>query len=418
MKNIEQLFNTDPLLNELNNVIQSGLNKLLSDYTTNYKLYEETHNCIMNLPSVKREIAKKSELNEIYNDLPDLISISSDRNNLDNHTFENDYSKYIRVPTKYDSDDSSQESDDSGKESDDTILWMKKVANQLLKEKEEITAFYQEEKKSYKEIIETRNKEIDELKDKINILFEENNKRYELFYKQQELYENAIKKYNKEIDDLTNQLNSCVKQPLVCDLTSDNNDSDQEVIDEPCEEPDQTVIEIKEEKEKEKENIVLHIEEAETDIDQESDEEDEEVEDEEVEDEEVEDEASEEEDEEVQEEDEEVQEEEVVEDEASEEVQEEEVVEDEASEEVQEEDEASEAVETEKSDSDEESQEELEEKDEIVEEDNEEELIEIEIDGVTYCTENEDNGFIYELDSDGNVGETVGYLKEGEPFFN
>jgi hypothetical protein len=51
-------------------------------------------------------------------------------------------------------------------------------------------------------------------------------------------------------------------------------------------------------------------------------------------------------------------------------------------------------------------------------ENEEEELIEIEIDGVTYCTENEDNGFIYELDKDGNVGETVGYLKDGEPFFN
>ena len=51
-------------------------------------------------------------------------------------------------------------------------------------------------------------------------------------------------------------------------------------------------------------------------------------------------------------------------------------------------------------------------------EDEEEELIEIEIDGVTYCTENDDNGFIYELDKDGNVGETVGYLKNGEPFFN
>jgi hypothetical protein len=48
----------------------------------------------------------------------------------------------------------------------------------------------------------------------------------------------------------------------------------------------------------------------------------------------------------------------------------------------------------------------------------EEELIEIEIDDVTYCTENEDNGFIYELDKDGNVGEAVGYFKNGEPFFN
>ena len=74
-------FNTEPLLNELNNIIQNGVNNLLSDFITNYKLYEETHNCIMNLPSVKREINKNIEtykIDENYDDLPDLISISSD----------------------------------------------------------------------------------------------------------------------------------------------------------------------------------------------------------------------------------------------------------------------------------------------------------------------------------------------------
>jgi hypothetical protein len=47
----------------------------------------------------------------------------------------------------------------------------------------------------------------------------------------------------------------------------------------------------------------------------------------------------------------------------------------------------------------------------------EEEYIEIDIDDVTYCTNNEDNGFIYELTEDGDVGNKVGYLKDGEPFF-
>ena len=87
----------------------------------------------------------------------------------------------------------------------------------------------------------------------------------------------------------------------------------------------------------------------------------------------------------------------------------------EAEEDVEEAELSEDEVETEKSDSDED-EEENKEKAEIVED--EEELIEIEIDGVTYCTENDDNGFIYELDNDGNVGETVGYLKNGEPFFN
>lgn len=52
-----------------------------------------------------------------------------------------------------------------------------------------------------------------------------------------------------------------------------------------------------------------------------------------------------------------------------------------------------------------------------VEEEVEEEFIEIDIDDVTYCTNNEENGFIYELTEDGDVGDKVGYLKDGEPFF-
>ena len=63
-------------------------------------------------------------------------------------------------------------------------------------------------------------------------------------------------------------------------------------------------------------------------------------------------------------------------------------------------------------------QEELEEVVEEVVEEEDEELIEIEIDDLTYCTNDEDNGFIYELDNYGNVGEVIGYLKDGEPFFN
>ena len=51
------------------------------------------------------------------------------------------------------------------------------------------------------------------------------------------------------------------------------------------------------------------------------------------------------------------------------------------------------------------------------EKEEEEELMELEIDDITYCTNNEENGFIYELNEDGEVGDKVGYLKEGEPFF-
>ena len=52
------------------------------------------------------------------------------------------------------------------------------------------------------------------------------------------------------------------------------------------------------------------------------------------------------------------------------------------------------------------------------EDDDEEELIEIEIDDVTYCTNNEENGIIYELDKEGNVGKRLGCLKEGDAYFD
>ena len=52
-----------------------------------------------------------------------------------------------------------------------------------------------------------------------------------------------------------------------------------------------------------------------------------------------------------------------------------------------------------------------------VEVEEEEELFEIEIDDVTYCTNNDETGFIYELSEDGDVGEKVGYFKDSEPFF-
>jgi TATA-binding protein-associated factor Taf7 len=91
-----------------------------------------------------------------------------------------------------------------------------------------------------------------------------------------------------------------------------------------------------------------------------------------------------------------------------EEVKEEEVQEEEVEEEVEEEEVKEEEVQ------EEEVEEEVEEKEEN---DAEEEVFEIEIDDVTYYTENEENGNIYAVDTDGNPGNKIGYLKDGEPFF-
>ena len=52
------------------------------------------------------------------------------------------------------------------------------------------------------------------------------------------------------------------------------------------------------------------------------------------------------------------------------------------------------------------------------EEEEEEDFFEIEIDDVTYCTNNEETGIIYEVDKDGDIGKRIGYLKDGEPIFD
>ena len=71
--------------------------------------------------------------------------------------------------------------------------------------------------------------------------------------------------------------------------------------------------------------------------------------------------------------------------------------------------------EEEKKEEAEEEKKEAEEEEEEAEED--EEVFEIEIDDKTYYTNNEENGIIYEALPNDEVGEKIGYLKDGEPFF-
>ena len=73
--------------------------------------------------------------------------------------------------------------------------------------------------------------------------------------------------------------------------------------------------------------------------------------------------------------------------------------------------------ESEKEISDEESEEEAKSSNAVVEEE-EEEVFEIEIDDVTYYATSEENGILYEVDADGEVGKKVGIIKDGEPIFS
>jgi hypothetical protein len=105
-------------------------------------------------------------------------------------------------------------------------------------------------------------------------------------------------------------------------------------------------------------------------------------------------------------------------------VKEEQVVEKEEEEQVDEEEEVVEEQVVEEQEEEQEVEEEVveeEEEEQSIEtetkEEEEEDLFEIEIDDITYCTNNEESGFIWEVTDAGDIGNKVGYLKEGEPIF-
>ena len=49
-------LNTEEIVNEVNNVIKKGLDKLLGDHLYRYELLEKTHEAIMNLPSIRNHL--------------------------------------------------------------------------------------------------------------------------------------------------------------------------------------------------------------------------------------------------------------------------------------------------------------------------------------------------------------------------
>ena len=51
------------------------------------------------------------------------------------------------------------------------------------------------------------------------------------------------------------------------------------------------------------------------------------------------------------------------------------------------------------------------------EQEDEEDLFEIEIDDVLYLANDDENGILYEMTSDGDVGKKIGIIKDGEPIF-
>ena len=59
----KEMFNTEPLLNELNNIIKERLETMLQDFLFKYKLFEENYNAVLNLPAFKHNVGTYKSFN-------------------------------------------------------------------------------------------------------------------------------------------------------------------------------------------------------------------------------------------------------------------------------------------------------------------------------------------------------------------
>ena len=59
----KEMFNTEPLLNELNNIIKERLETMLQDFLFKYRLFEENYNAVLNLPAFKHNVGTYKSFN-------------------------------------------------------------------------------------------------------------------------------------------------------------------------------------------------------------------------------------------------------------------------------------------------------------------------------------------------------------------
>lgn len=351
MKGTRNIYNTEPLLNEIENVVKNGLDKILSKTLQRYDLLERTHKQLMNLPSIKEEIGN-------------MNSDSSDESDSESDN------KYTPIINKDQSNI-------------DIMVANSKIDNLI----------------SSQSIAKLDIVNIEAKLDRLE-------KKYAGLYPMLDKILDKIENLNNDVQKMKSNATNDAKTNVAAEPT----------IVSACQN-ENIKFEIKEEEQIKVVNIdapVLQTKEESVTVSKadESESESEDVEEDS--------EALEEEDDEDVEESEEESEKELEEEEAEKDDKEE-------AEEAEEEDDEEASVETETKEEEEEDTESVD--DEVVEasvetetkEDTEsveeEELEIITIDDVDYCVNNEENGFIWEITEDGEQGEKVGYIKDGEPFF-
>ena len=358
-------YNTEPILSEIDNVIKNGLTKLLSEHLNRYELLEKTHQAIMSLPSVLSELNQKPC--NSYNSTPQFQEKEKDTD------FK---SKSMMLFTE---DLIKKELD---KQYESIIPLFEKMLTKIENLSNEVNKLKNKNTNNITDLAVdlTINEEVplcvkSEFSEKENIKLEiEETTEFEL--------ENDI-----EDEDNVEEIPAGTK---LGGKTWDGDDWETDDEYEDAVEEEDEVVEETDDETVDEDEVVEETDDETVDEDEVVAEEEDEVE---------------ENDDAVEETDDAVEEDE------------DEAVEDVAEEEDEDVEEHDDSVETEKSDSEEETDEEVQKEKETTPEEEDEELFEIDIDDVTYCTNNEENGFIYQLSKDGDVGSKVGYFKEGEPFF-
>lgn len=381
------MFNINSLVEEVEEVLKKGLNKILVDYMARYELLENTHKQLMRLPSIRQELNKDPY--DLYsdddNDHDEPIyykNNNKNNNNFDMSTVESLEYRLEKLEKKYDT----------------MVPVLDKILNKIISLDQEIKSLKSSENISPVKSPTCNPSE----KENIKIYFEEPN---------EQLVEEEIEESDEE--DINPAL-------ITCSTVSLNKESVkvEEKVEEEEEDDELSVGEELGEHEEPKLEVkipatlycIVPAEDSEDDVEEES------------------------------EEDEEADVEDNVDDvseaktddklagdvEAKSHCTVEAVVEGDLEEEA--------SIETEtKSETEEEEEEEEDLEEELVkeaeivrelvqekpptEEEEDYELFEIDIDDKTYCTNDEENGFIWELTEDGEQGEKIGYLKDGDAFF-
>ena len=371
------MLNINSLVIEVEEVIKNGLNKILVNYMDRYELLENTHKQLMQLPSIRQQLNKDPYDLCSDDDNDEVIYYKNNKNMHDNSTVETLEYRLEKLEKKYDT----------------IIPVLDKILNKIITLDQDIKSLKSSESIS---LVKSSNCKPSE-KENIKIYFEESN---------EELVE----------EDVNPAL-------ITCSTITLNSESEKVSEEKDTTKPDTSVIP------SDRDTIGSQDEEEEQElsVDEElSEHEEPVVEEKSVTD--IEDET---------EEDEDVDVEDNVNDESEPKIDHnldgdvdtkshdtvEAVVDSDTEEEASIETETKSETEEEEDDLEEELVKEAELVREIVQEkqppqeEDDEELFEIEIDDKTYCTNDDQNGFIWELTEDGEQGEKIGYLKDGDAYF-